>query len=586
MSSPRLIAAALSAMALGCSLADPGGAEPGGPGTFPAERRGYVKLAASLRANTTGGLVLPDICATFTLTPYAINNGQLTLAGAPFVVVESAPGEVSFISGCIDSTPSGDDWSFGVSATGWTLCDPTAQLSAGLQSYLLEHGLSMAQFLATFTPQTAVSQLDVNCQAGLDIVAPLQVSVSVPLETEVGYVDLSAQVDAHAVTIGCKDADRDSNDPALLDFGSSLESALPAGSPSFGVVAMAGATPQHQFQSVVQSGQVQTQTWAGQLAFPAAPAQVLQTFIPACDGVFQASQQPTCTTQVAPGQSPEVSTSAGLANAFLSTASSMTWATLAPDGASVTLQTTHAPAQPLSAGTTASSATGASALLAAQTVAAPAGSTFLGVWPSGANPNDLVVLLVDASSQQTWATLSQGATHAWSLSAAQAVSGLTPSQVSCLGLFGAGASGCVPATVSDCGLPTGDQPDLCFNYGLSCTGDECIQLYSGSSGSYIAMLNGLGMSSPFAGIDPFADAGFCHDSTQYTGCFVKRYRHLALTEAAQGVPASAIDPITSYCAHANWGDACTDAWAAQSTPGGPSFTAFASDPAHSTVCPP
>lgn len=449
-----LTALALAGLAAACGAGNDGA----------AASKGNVKFTFDTKPRSLT-LSLPAICADFTLTPYSIDaNGAHQPAGAPITISETTPGATAFIAGCIDGAPavSGNDWGYAVTATNWHLCNPNAPLDAGLQAYLAQHGLTMAQFIATFSPQTATSAFDFDCKAGYDVPAPISVNVTVPVESSAGYVDISLDVNVHEVEIGCKKADVDPNNAALINFGSSF-----AGPRKDGVVfpdgAVAGDAQQlvHQWASFNTQGQMGYQFYTGQAAMPSgvnadgtpATTTLTQTFFTPCaTGEYVNSHQPICNTvataaipedQFHAGTPASVNTTASLADAFVASAAGMAWATVA--NGVITIHTTLTSAT-IPPNTSPQAVSAYNVVLPAQAIPVPAPYAVVSVAPSGQAPFAFVVVVQDASGAQFWVTLVWDATaQQWvgkNPPGVKPVAGLTADQIQCLNLFGT-AQGCL-----------------------------------------------------------------------------------------------------------------------------------------------
>ncbi|MBS2023815.1 MAG: hypothetical protein JST92_15535 [Deltaproteobacteria bacterium] len=448
-----LAAAALVATGCGSNKSNPPAGPSGGVN---------LKFKSASNALTIG---VPDLCPTFTLTPYSISSGTYTAAGDPITVQETHPGQTEFIAGCVDTsdntaTPPANDWSYAVSASGWAFCGsfatPADLAAAGyndLADYLTAHNMTLADFFATISPQTAVGQLDFNCVAGKDVNASISVDVSITFQSSAGYVDISVSVNTHEVSIGCKMADFDQHagDGSIINFGAA-QTDQQSNLTNYTVGLSGQLSPTGQFHDEIHSGGDYTQTDTGQLGAPTAASQILQTFESACTQgtVFHGTLVPTCDTEI-PGDGSAPSTSAQLTSAFISSdGDGECWANLAADGSAVTLTT---------ATTNASEAPGATPgsfsaynNTTSQTIAAPSGTTIDGIWPDGQSAFGFVIAYHNTSGVQAWATLTFDPTSgAWAPGAPKGnISGLTSDQIACLGLFGQGATGCT--TPKDCGI--------------------------------------------------------------------------------------------------------------------------------------
>ncbi|MBS2025546.1 MAG: hypothetical protein JST92_24370 [Deltaproteobacteria bacterium] len=439
MPTPRTSTAVTALAALACAACSPQPAQVSGKAG-----QARINFATQARRADTSGVALPDICGTFTLTPYQLVNGQHVAAGAPIVIDETHPGQTAFIAGCVDSTASGDDWSYSVSATGWALCDPNAALDPSLTSYLSAHGLTIEQFLATISPGTATTEIDFDCQAGKDVPADISVNVSVPLESSAGYVDISVSVNTTEVTVSCKDADFSDNP---LHFGSSWlgQPGQTAPDAVWGISANAGTT--HQFTGQVTNG-VLDQFDTGTLSFDTpGSTTIVQTYAPACDGYYTATAVPQCTT-TAVVRLPKkgTNTTASLADAYIAS-SADGWAAAnvqAGQGSvSIAYATTFSPIPSGPANTSASPAIADT--LHQQVFSDPNIAQFTGLWPA-LDQYGFVIAYLDQSGTPMWGHLIyDAASGGFILSGAHPLSGISTALEDCLGLFGHGQTGCQPA---------------------------------------------------------------------------------------------------------------------------------------------
>lgn len=310
-------------------LAACGGAPP------PASSVGGVRFSFHAQPARTLSLVLPSICADFSLAPYSIDaGGAHQPAGGIVHVSQSAPGQTAFVAGCVDGAPAvpGDDWGYLVTASNWHLCDPNAPLDASLAAYLQSHQLTLAQLLASFSPQVATTSVDLDCKAGLDVAAPVTVAVSVPLEGRTGYVDIAVQVDVTEVEVGCKQGDVDAQ--GWLHFGESATLAE-GGKIPLGFLGLAAAQGGHlspvdpgslqQYAGAVTFAAQTTGYYTGMLQLPEPAAsqttqlELVQGFAGACPPgqAWVQTQAVACNTTVQlGGAAPAVATRPGLADVF------------------------------------------------------------------------------------------------------------------------------------------------------------------------------------------------------------------------------------------------------------------------------
>jgi alpha-tubulin suppressor-like RCC1 family protein len=426
---PSLCAALLAALvASGCGQARQQG------------KPGQVKVAfkANAHSPSSASLTMPALCADVTLAPSSLDaNGHATPAGAPVVLTKAgaAAGTLS-IAGCIDSiqsttTPATPDWQYLVTATNIGPCDPTQTLP-GVPS-----------------PSVVTSVLDLDCQAGKDISANVEIDVSIPVPNSGGYVDISATVNATDVEVGCKEADRDSRDPSLLNFGMSQTGATQAALSDAILGAGGSSTPKSQFQSQLHAGQGYMQFFTGQFAFHPGFSFQQSLVGPCAPGTeFHGASTPTCSTSV--GEQGGVTTTAQLTTATSIGDALAAWVDLSADG-QLSFNTSAGSTDLLHPSATASSLS-ASNQTTQQTVGAPAPcARYSGVWPSNQDAGKFVATCSDAAGNTYWTTLSFDGSS-WSAAAAQPLSGasgLTTSEMSCLGLFGSNSQ-------ATCAAPTGE----------------------------------------------------------------------------------------------------------------------------------
>ncbi|MBS2023817.1 MAG: hypothetical protein JST92_15545, partial [Deltaproteobacteria bacterium] len=431
-------------------------------GGRPLQAPGQVKLAFDTRlppvtaqpASGSGSapLLLPAICADFTLTPYSIDaSGHHAQAGDPIQISETAAGTTAFIGGCTDSS-AGDDWGYVVSATHWHLC-PGDVLSQGFTDYVGAHfGGDVDAFLATLSPQIATSSIDLDCQAGKDIDADISVDVSVPIASSAGYVDIGVSVDVSQQSVGCKQADFGAD--GTLHFGEAAQypqgQAAPLGFTGIGLLTPTldpdltpGAAPDaasvDQFAGVVTLGNTSTAFYTGTLAVSGgASYDVLQAFAPQCgDGMYYAQTQAVeCDTRATQGAQGAWSaqTYAGLADVLMVVPGRL-WVSARVGQANTLLLTTGTGSAASDASVPASAW---NPLTLRQVLDFGAqGLTLLGVWPNQEQPSDLVALVDDGSGPGYIDVSFDAGAGTWSLDrrGATSLDGMSASDLASLGLF-------------------------------------------------------------------------------------------------------------------------------------------------------
>ncbi|MBS2023116.1 MAG: hypothetical protein JST92_11935, partial [Deltaproteobacteria bacterium] len=423
---------------------------------------GSVKLAFQTLGQQQSALPLPQLCATCTIAQYSIDpvTGAHTSAGAPVVITETAPGQTASILGCIDSgAPGVNDWGYVVTATDWTMC-PGQTLDPALAAYLSAHGFAtFADFAATFAPQVATSAAELDCQAGLDTDAEVSVDVSIPIESQAGYVDISVNVNTSQVIVGCKEADLDSS-TGDLNYG--LADSNEATPPTLhGIIGLTQGAPLAQFDSQLHQA-TYTQTYAGQLAPPAAGTILLQSLMPdlatcAAGQELHGYAVPTCRTEAgtsADGTGTAYDTSALLSTVLLETSTFAAWGSL-DSPTQLTFQTTSATPSTLAPGAAAVTYTGSSVhsnTLVTTTLGlanVPGCTRFDGL--SASRDPGTFVVLCDTASGLGYALLTQSG-GTWTATSVASISGLTGAQVACLNVFHHD-SGCIDPAATPCAPP-------------------------------------------------------------------------------------------------------------------------------------
>ena len=276
--------------------------------TGAGEGEGRVAFRADTRVHSATGAI-PAVCATFTLTPYALdaNGSWIGPAGAAMSVTSGKGPATAAILGCTASG-HGTDWGYLVTATGFNDC-------AGAS-------------IAGLSPSVVSTRQTLTCVPGQDVPVNIAVDVSIAAPNNTGYIDISTTVEVTSVSVGCKNADID--DAGLLHFGETSLSASAAGVTAplgFTSISLAAngvdqtipAEAVRQFAGLIDGAGQKGPFYTGllSLALPGA-YDVLQTFAQACPvgQYYSATQAPTCETSVA--ASPRAaSTSALLADAFV-----------------------------------------------------------------------------------------------------------------------------------------------------------------------------------------------------------------------------------------------------------------------------
>lgn len=181
----------LSAVGLAACLAALGC----GNGSTNAEPSGQVKVGLKTHAIVppSSSLTSYDLCGDFTLTPYPLDAGgnQGPQAGPALTLTNVGTGGVSAITGCFDTLASpANDWRYWVSGTNFHFCDGSP-LPAGW----------------SISPLTTTSQIDIDCTAGKDVNASVNVNVSISMPGNVGFVDVAVNIEETFITQNCKQLD-------------------------------------------------------------------------------------------------------------------------------------------------------------------------------------------------------------------------------------------------------------------------------------------------------------------------------------------------------------------------------------------
>ena len=100
---------------------------------------GNVKLHLLSKAHSATAGAAPEICATFTLTPFALGAaGEQTLAGAPVVVSGTGP-SASPILGCVSTPGVSPDWRYLVTASNFAGCSaPVSGTSPSIETFIVD----------------------------------------------------------------------------------------------------------------------------------------------------------------------------------------------------------------------------------------------------------------------------------------------------------------------------------------------------------------------------------------------------------------------------------------------------------------
>ena len=434
-------ALALLALAAGCAKQT--GSQPPGKTTFTFNNHARVPADATSAKRASP----PDVCATFNIQPMSLDStGKPTSAGAAATIVETATtGNTATIEGCIDSTSSGNDWAYLVTATDFVDCATGAAID----------GVS---------PATVAGYYPFDCEAGLDVPVDIEIDVSIATPNAGGYVDISATVNATEVEVGCKQADFDGN---VLHFGESWQSTAGDTAPDgLWGLASSGPAPQQWAGQVTAAGSM-LQYYTGQFELDApGQAAIVQTLMPAsCDNAYVAADQPICTTTATAtlglngeaNPAPTASTTAGLADALaVYPGSGWAAASIQPGGASVLISGTATTTPiPASATPTQNSPADQDALTATLTnFADPSVAQFTGIWPE-LDQLGFVFTFVDGSGDFEWGELNPTGSG-WAISGEYPLASTSPDLLACVGVFGS-KGGCVKP--NDCASEWGTQVD-------------------------------------------------------------------------------------------------------------------------------
>ena len=261
---------------------------------------GQVRLRSA--ASALDATATTPICAHFTLQPYApSSDGSPNNAGPAIDINSSLGGGTDAIEGCIDgpSDTDGYNWGYIVTATTFSACGTTP-------------GTLGAPFTNVF-PSTVTFLQPVHCHAGLDEQVNITAQVSIPTANQAGYVDISTQVNATPVQVGCKQADIGLLTDHKFHFGESYIDG--AGAVQTGLVAFDSGSPTQFGGTVNAPGGALDTFYTGTIA-PNAFHTLYQTFVNSC-APGQEFAQPRHAQCVSNNGGLPSGTSAELADAFI-----------------------------------------------------------------------------------------------------------------------------------------------------------------------------------------------------------------------------------------------------------------------------
>lgn len=278
---------------------------------------GRVSFSASAAPRSTALGAAPAICARFSLQPYALDaTGKVTLAGLPATFASSAvPGPPLAVLGCADDPAvSGDDWGYFVTADQFNDC---ALAPAG------------GNPVAGLSPSVVSKSYPLDCRAGQDVSLDVSVEVYLVQPGPDGYADLTLGVDVDHQLVGCKNAEIVGDTLRFGEVGSFAANggSAPRGFTGVGLTGPTGASvplagdPLRQFAGVIRTGADTMGAYYTGVLPVAQPGiwQVLQGFAQECapGEYYSRTQAPRCETVVDPQRAPPVSTSARLADVFV-----------------------------------------------------------------------------------------------------------------------------------------------------------------------------------------------------------------------------------------------------------------------------
>jgi hypothetical protein len=406
-----------------------------------------IKLAAQGRTlDAAAGP--PAVCATFTLTPYALGaGGAQSQAGAPISFASTAGG-IAPILGCVHTPGLAPDWRYLATATNFVDC-------------------ASQQAIPDLTPSIESFTVDVNCTPGQDVAAQVTATVSIPVANSGGYLDIGVGINVNTPQSGCKVADIDSS--GFLHFGQSYVQTIGGPAPSAytaigtftppamaGVAANAGAV--QQFVGSVNSNGQADAFFTGLYQLPAAPqtTSLLQAFAKPCAG--QMTIQPSaveCSTQATLPAS--VATQVQIADVFVD------WPGRGSVSASIAGSSGIALSTSLRGphlGTVTPAITGYDDLTHLQALSL-APLTAIGLYGSLLHSDELLALAQDpvAGAQVIALTLDE-VSGLWSAATPAPLSSFTLAQQQAMGLFGPGGCfteplpACTPGPVAQACTPT------------------------------------------------------------------------------------------------------------------------------------
>jgi hypothetical protein len=397
---------------------------------------GNVKMKLGAQGRTpdfTAGP--PALCATFTLTPYALGaSGTQSQAGSA-VTFTSTAGGITPILGCVHTPGVSPDWRYLVTAGNFAGCNSTV---AGL------------------TPSVETFTVDVDCTPGQDVPAQVTATVSIPVANDAGYLDIGVGVNVSTPPSGCKNADIDAS--GAIHFGQSYVQSSGGPTPSaytgIGLYAPAAssgaATPSgtlQQFAGSVSAGAQTDAFFTGLLQMPPAPqsATIVQAFAQPCPG--QMTVQPhavECVTQAALPAT--AATQVQIADVFAEWPGRGAVSATITSAQAITLYTSLGGPH---LGSINPTVLGHDDLTHTQALSlAPA--AVIGLYGSLVHAEELLALVQDPSLGTAVQVLTlDEATGQWSAAAAVALSSFSLAQQQAIGLFGAG--GCFPEPLPLCG---------------------------------------------------------------------------------------------------------------------------------------
>jgi hypothetical protein len=397
-------------------------------------RAGQVRMALAAQAQDPAGSARP-VCATFSLTPYALGaGGAQTLAGTAVSFTTGAQGGAPIL-GCMHTPGIAPDWRYLVTASGFIDCS-TQQPIAGL------------------TPSIETFAVDVACTPGQDVPASVTAQVSIPAANDAGYLDIGVGINVDTPPSGCKMADIDSK--GFLHFGQSYVQSQGGASPSAytgiglfippatsGSAATAGSV--QQFAGSVTAAGAADAFFTGLLLLPPAPQEVtlVQAFAKGCPG--QLTIQPNAVECVTRASAAAGTTEVKVAGVFAS------WpgrgsVSASIDGASTFSLETSLGGPHL--GTVLPAVTGHDDLTRLQQLSV-APQLAIGIYGSLVHSDELLALVQDpaAGAEVIVLTLDEGS-GLWSAGTPAPLSSFTLLQQQQLGLFGPG--GCFPEPLPAC----------------------------------------------------------------------------------------------------------------------------------------